>query len=100
MFVRELAQIRASLQLLAILVIGLFLPAMAYPQDQPGPASGIPQQYRQYFKKYKKDGRSLPTSILAARGIDDHKIGRSYALVAGISHYPQLPSGKQLLQPT
>lgn len=99
MFGRELDEVEAGLRLFVILVIGLLLPAIACPQGQPSPSSDIPAQYRQFFKKYKKDGRSLPTSILAAQGIDDHKIGRSYALVAGISHYPHLPSDKQLLQP-
>jgi hypothetical protein len=81
--------------LLVFVGAALFVPVLAA-QDQPSPSSNIPKQYRPFFKKYKV-GRSMPASVLLAHGIEDHKLGRSYALVAGISHYPHLPDDKQQL---
>ena len=41
----------------------------------------------------------MPKDLLSVHGIEDQQLGRSYALIAGISHYPNLPKDKKLLAP-
>lgn len=81
-----------------LFAVVFFIPTIVFSQGQPGPDSTVPAKYRKFFMKYK-DGRSMPANVLAAHGIDEHKIGRSYALLAGISHYSNLPSEQQELSP-
>jgi hypothetical protein len=59
---------------------------------------GVAPEYQKFFRYYKV-GRSLPTNVLQAHGINDEQIGRSYALIAGVSLYPNLPADKRSLEP-
>lgn len=80
----------SSFQLLAAV---LFLSISA--QSTPC-ATDIPSQYKKFFVK-NSEGRAMPTDILVKHGIGDQEIGRSYALIAGISDYPKLPDDKKSL---
>jgi hypothetical protein len=59
-------------------------------------ATDAPVQYKKFFRK-NVEGRSMPNSVLAEHGVGDRELGRSFALVAGISHYPNLPDDKRAL---
>jgi hypothetical protein len=66
-----------------------------------GVSDGVPDvkpEYQKFFRHYKSD-RSMPADVLQAHGINDNQIGKSYALIAGVSSYPNLPPDKRSLQP-
>jgi hypothetical protein len=50
----------------------------------------------QKFFYYFNDSRSVPVSVLHELALDSEKVGRSFALIAGISEYPHLPDDKEL----
>lgn len=53
----------------------------------------VPDQYRKFFVHYV-DKRSYKEKILNSFGLQN--MGRSFALIAGVSSYPSLPSEQQL----
>jgi hypothetical protein len=58
----------------------------------------VPDQYQRFFVYYSPT-RSVSSAILTAAGLDDSKIGRSFALIAGISKYPNLRPADRDLTP-
>ena len=62
--------------------------AVSFGQGKP-PAS-IPEQYRQKFVKYV-DRRSITEKVLNLVGLTSQDVGRSFALIAGVSKYPNMP---------
>jgi hypothetical protein len=62
------------------------------------PQPDVKPEYQKFFRYYKP-GRSFPSNVLQAHGINDDKVGRSYAVIAGVSTYPNLPPDKQTLEP-
>ncbi len=67
-----------------LLLVGLWSD-MTSARDTPP----VPQEYQRYFAHYV-DQRSYVERILNAIGLTNQDIGRSFALIAGISHYPNL----------
>ena len=65
------------------------------------PAQGKPpvsEEYQQYFVHYA-DKRSYLEKVLNSIGLTNQDIGRSFALIAGVSDYPNLPSHTRHLEP-
>lgn len=58
----------------------------------------VPEQYRKYFVHYI-DNRSILDKVLNAVNIEKDDVGRSFALIAGISHYPNMGLFKEELEP-
>ncbi len=66
------------------LMWGLFtLPLLVSAQPQ------VPEPYRQYIVHYV-DRRGFPERILNGVGLSGQAVGRSFALIAGVSKYPQM----------
>jgi hypothetical protein len=80
-----------------LFLVTLMLVRPASGVGNPSPPNVKPEFQR--FFRYYKPGRSLPASVLHAHGINDEQVGRSYALIAGVSNYPKLPADKASLQP-
>jgi hypothetical protein len=84
----------------AIVLLFLLLACLARPvwgivdESQPN----VKPEYQRFFRYYNP-GRSFPASLLQEHGINDDQVGRSYAVIAGVSHYPKLPADKRDLQP-
>ncbi len=49
-----------------------------------------PSEYQRYFRHFS-DARSLPDRLYHALGFERDRIGRSHALIAGVSNYPEIP---------
>ena len=49
-----------------------------------------PKEYQRYFSHYS-DQRSLPERLSHALGFEHEPIGRSHAIIAGVSNYPKIP---------
>src|SRR5258708_2201503 len=64
-------------------------------QDKP-PASDA--NYQRFFSRFVNK-RSIPADVLTSVGLPDSLVGRSFALVVGVSHYPKLGLGSQVLEP-
>lgn len=76
-------------------ILLLVVPVYAAPgQAQPD----VPTEYRQYFAKYE-DNRSLMERVLNLGGLSGQDVGRSFALIAGVSNYPNMSSLDQQLKP-
>ena len=75
-------------------VIWLAAPVSVLAQDQPQ----VPQQYKRLFVHYV-DQRSITERGLNLIGLTANDVGRSFAIVAGVSHYPRLPVGQRELRP-
>ena len=56
------------------------------------------QTYQDYFVHYV-DHRSYVERILNAIGLTNNDVGRSFALLAGVSKYLNMPRGQRTLQP-
>ncbi len=56
------------------------------------------QKFRTAFAYYA-DKRSILEQVLNLIGMTGNDVGRSFALVAGVSHYPRLPVGSRELHP-
>jgi TPR repeat protein len=68
----------------------IFLGALlSFGQGKP-PGSAVPEQYRQKFVRYV-DGRSMTEKALNLIGLTSQDVGRSFALIAGVSKYPNMP---------
>jgi len=57
-------------------------------------AQTVPQPYRSFFTQFV-DNRSLPEKALNTIGLTGKDIGRSFALIVGVSSYPNLPAAHQ-----
>ena len=73
---------------IALALAALGLPG-AFAQEKP-PASLVPEPYRQKFVQYV-DQRSIPEKALNLVGLSSQQLGRSFALIAGVSKYPNMP---------
>jgi hypothetical protein len=85
-----------------MLTVGL-LPATALQAACPPPVyqnlpEAVPQEYRGCFVQYV-DKRSLPEQALNLIGLSSQEVGRSFALIAGVTQYPNLPREQQYLKP-
>jgi len=58
----------------------------------------VPAKYRRFFAQYV-DRRSMIEKVLNVAGITQQDVGRSIALVAGVSRYPRLPVGSRYFSP-
>ena len=65
-----------------LLVAVALAPAKCQAQDE-----SVPSQYRRFFSHYR-DTRSIPERALNIVGLSAQDVGRSFALIAGVSHYP------------
>ena len=64
---------------------------------QDGPQ--VPENFQQYFVHYVEKQQSLWDIVLNSIGLSKQDVGRSFALIAGVSEYPQMPLGEQSLLP-
>jgi hypothetical protein len=60
----------------------------SFGQGRP-PVSAVPEPYRQRFVQYG-DGRSMTEKVLNLIGLTSQDVGRSFALIAGVSRYPNM----------
>jgi hypothetical protein len=74
-----------SSSLLRALPSALALPVVAWTQSTPP----VPSEYQRFFVQYG-DRRSLFEKALNSVGLTSLDVGRSYALIAGVSRYPNL----------
>jgi len=65
---------------------------------RPMPAQDCPSRYKRFFVHYV-DKRSFVEKALNLIGLTSQDVGRSFAIVAGASHYPRLPLGQRELLP-
>jgi hypothetical protein len=78
-------------------IIPAFFTVMAFCQGKP-PASSLPEPYRQKFVRYVDD-RTIKESMLNYVGLTGQDVGRSFALIAGVSQYPNMPEIYKTLAP-
>jgi len=57
-------------------------------------AQTVPQAYRRFFARYAEN-RSLPEKALNLVGLTGQNVGRSFALIAGVTRYPNMPPLQQ-----
>ena len=67
------------------------------PRHQNIPTS-VPREYWGCFAHYV-DNRSLPEKALNVIGLSTQDIGRGFALIAGVTHYPNMTQEQQHLKP-
>ena len=77
-----------------MLFLFLALPVLSTAQSTPP----VPDQYKRFFVQYS-DRRSLLERALNSIGMTNLSVGRSYALIAGVSRYPNLGVVDQYLAP-
>ena len=82
---------------LLLFVLLAFLSSLASAQGKP-PASAVPEPYRQKFVRYV-DNRTLKETMLNYVGLTGQDVGRSFALIAGVSQYPNMPEIYRTLPP-
>jgi len=74
------------------IAIGVVVFASALSKAQTPPTStkpDVPDQYQRFFYQYSAI-RTISPAVLSKVGLNDARIGRSFALIAGISQYPHL----------
>jgi TPR repeat protein len=79
---------------LRLLVFSLALPLVVWSQSTPP----VPNKYKQFFFHYA-DQRSLWEKALNSIGLSSQQIGRSFALIAGVSQYSNFEPGFDYLAP-
>jgi TPR repeat protein len=85
--------IHSSIACVSIILIMLFVnnpSAMAMPD--------VPEEYRRFFFHYE-DKRSFAETALNLIGLTNQEVGRSFALIAGVSSYPNMPLTERQLKP-
>ena len=80
---------RPSSSTWSTLTLAAFGMAASFGQVKP-PASIVPEPYRQKFVYYV-DKRSISEKVLNLIGLTSQDVGRSFALIAGVSKYPNMP---------
>ena len=91
----ELGESRRRNPFWRALTILSLINAMSFGQGKP-PASAVPEPYRQKFVQYV-DRRSMQEKALNLIGLTSQDVGRSFALIAGVSRYPNMPEmGREL----
>jgi TPR repeat protein len=79
----------------AVFALLLFaLPISSLAQSKPN----VPDQYKRFFLQYS-DQRSLYEKALNSVGLTSLRVGRSYALIAGVTQYPNFPPLQRSLKP-
>ncbi|HUQ95825.1 MAG TPA: hypothetical protein VM120_29375, partial [Bryobacteraceae bacterium] len=63
-----------------------------------GRAQSVYSEYKRFFMHYE-DRRSMPEKALNLVGLTSLEVGRSFALIAGVTRYPSLPSIERELRP-
>src|ERR1039458_2461915 len=58
----------------------------------------VDEPHQKFFAHFN-DSRSVPIPVLNQLSLDPTKVGRSFALISGISTYPKLPAEYRDLQP-
>jgi hypothetical protein len=58
----------------------------------------VEYRYKRFFVHYV-DKRSVKEKILNSIGLTSEDLGRSFTLIAGVSHYPNMPRGERELKP-
>jgi TPR repeat protein len=76
-----------------LLVFAFYLPSIASTQ----PAPNVPEQYKRLFFEYSD--LHLYEKALNSVGLTARTVGRSYALIAGVTQYPNFPDPEQSLRP-
>jgi TPR repeat protein len=84
---------RLSLAWLSLVVIGIFA-SEVYAQYSPP----VSKDYKKFFVHYV-DKRSILDKVFNYIGLENQDIGRSFALIAGVSHYPNMPLTDRELRP-
>ncbi|MFZ0771664.1 MAG: caspase family protein [Candidatus Sulfotelmatobacter sp.] len=77
----------------AVLVFAFFVSAQSWAQSAPN----VPEQYKRLFFEYSD--RHLLEKMLNPLGLTTLKVGRSYALIAGVTQYPNFPVQDRSLKP-
>src|ERR1043166_4691266 len=70
-------------------ILLIFSARVSFGQGKP-PASLVPEMYREKFVRYI-DRRSMSEKALNLIGLTRNDVGRSFALIAGVSKYPNMP---------
>ena len=83
-----------SVAILAVIALLQVLGASGAAQSRPA----VAPQYQNFFAQYV-DNRSMLERSLNLVGMTQGDVGRSFALVAGVSHYPRLAPGSRELRP-
>ena len=86
--------LRGSRVCRVLLLFEVVLPLIVSAQSTPN----VPEQYKKFFSYYG-DQRSLYEKALNAIGLTARPYGRGYALIAGVTHYPNFPAVRQSLRP-
>lgn len=91
------AQFRA--RILNVLLSALALAFSAFATAQVGSGGpDVPKEYRKFFYSYSET-RAVQDNILSAAGLDPSRVGKSFAVIAGISEYPKMePRYQHLVQ--
>jgi TPR repeat protein len=77
-----------------LLMFTLHLTISASAQSMPG----VPEQYKRLFFQYS-DQRKWYERALNSLGLPTQRLGRSYALIAGVTQYPNFPPVQRSLKP-
>src|SRR5260370_1227017 len=85
---------RGSKAACALLLLAILLPLACLAQSIPN----VPEQYKQLFFYYA-DQRSLYEKALNSIGLTSIPVGRSYALIAGVTQYPNFSLVERNLKP-
>jgi hypothetical protein len=82
-----------------LLAFALSLPlALASTSHAAAPAE-VPENYRSFFVHYVDD-RSILETALNAVSLSNEDVGRSFALLAGVSRYPNMRGTAATLTPS
>jgi len=77
---------------------GLLLTVMWVDTTSAQEEAPVPEEYQKYFVHFV-DKRSYLEKILNSISLTNQDLSRSFALIAGVSHYPKLPSHERNLEP-
>jgi lysozyme len=76
----------------------LLLSTLCLPVSASAQSPNVPEQYKNLFFYYS-DQRSLYEKALNSIGLTSNPVGRSYALIAGVTQYPNFSPVEKNLQP-
>ena len=78
------------------LVVLAVLSGLATPTSSQAGKAEAEEAYRDFFWLDRADDRGLLERALSAIGFSSDIVGRSYALIAGVDHYPRMGIGGNL----
>ena len=79
------------------LILAMLFTTSSWAQESLAKPS-VDDAHQRFFYSFH-DGRSVPDPVLTALQLDSSKVGRSFAIIAGISQYPQLAAEYRQLSP-